>query len=161
MSYSVNWITKVVTVPTADLTLVSGTRYQLSMTAFLAEVRRLEWVFTEGAWAPHIVEHADTRFDFAGTDYAPFDEIVNGYTVEFTGLATRVDLVGSNNNLIDVLVDNGVSVVPSNSAGLIVTEAAGTSASDIWAYVGNSVVNKEDDLKKARAAAENAFAVSA
>lgn len=161
MAYTVNWVTKVVTIPTSDLTLVSGTRYSLSMADCLTEVRRLEWGFTDGLWAPAILDHSDTRFDFAGTDYAPFDEFINGYTVEFTGLADRVDLLGSNNNLIDILIVNGVSVVPSNSAGLIVYQAAGTSADDIWAHVGTSAVDKEDDLKKARAAAENAFAVSA
>lgn len=98
------------------------------MSDFLAEVRRLEWEFDDGQWAPHIVEHSDTRFDFAGADYAPFDEVVNGYTLEFTGVATRVDLIGSNNNIADVLIANGVSVVTFNSAGLQrVTTGSGLS----------------------------------
>jgi hypothetical protein len=122
VAYVVNWITKVVTIPTSDLTLVSGTRYSLTMSDCLTAVRGLEWGFSDGMWALPILDHSDTRFDFAGVDYAPFDDFINGYTVEFTGLATRVDLLGSNNNLIDVLVDNGVSVVPSNSAGLQVVE---------------------------------------
>lgn len=125
MSYSVNWITKVISVPTTDLILVSGNRYSLSMTDFLIEVRRLEWQFDQGMWAPDILIHTNTRFDFAGADYAPFDDLQNGYTVEFTGVATRVDLLGSNNDLIDVLIANGVSVVPSNSAGLVIGPATG------------------------------------
>jgi len=44
--------------------------------------------------------------------------MLNGYTLEFTGVATRVDLVGSNNNLVDVFIPSGISMVPSNSAGL-------------------------------------------
>ena len=120
MSYTVNWITKVVSIPTSDLTLVGGTRYSLLMSDFLAEVRRLEWEPTEGLWAPDILEHTNTKVDFAGVDYAPFDDIINGYTVEFTGSATRVDLLGSNNNIVDILIPTGVTVVPSNSAGLIV-----------------------------------------
>ena len=132
MAYGVNWITKIVTIPTADLTLVSGTRYTLDMADFLAEVRRLEWGFSGGLWAAAIVEHSDTRLDFAGVNYAPFDEIINGYTVEITGLATRVDLVGSNNNLVDVLIANGVTVVPSNSAGyqIITTGGSGLSTAE-------------------------------
>jgi hypothetical protein len=99
------------------------------MSDFLAEVRRLEWEPTEGLWAPAIVEHGDTRIDFAGANYAPFDEIINGYTIQFSGVATRVDLLGSNNNLVDILIDTGVSVVPSNSAGLqIVATGSGLSA---------------------------------
>jgi len=129
VAYSVNWVTKVLTIPTADLTLVSGTRYKLLMSDFLAECRRLEWDFAEGLWAPPILDHSNTRVDFAGVDYAPFDEVVNGYTVQVTGAATRVDLIGSNNNIIDVLIATGVSVVPNNSAGLqIVSTGSGLSA---------------------------------
>jgi hypothetical protein len=96
---------------------------------FLNEVRRLEWAFADGLWAPAIVDHTNTRFDFAGATYAPFDDMLNGYTVEFSGVATRVDLLGSNNDLIDVLNPTGVSVVPSNSAGLqIVETGSGLSA---------------------------------
>lgn len=153
MSYSVNWITKVVSVPTADLTLVSGTRYSLSMPNFLAEIRRLEWEFTEGLWAPAILDHTNTRTDFAGANYAPFDDMLNGYTVQFTGIATRVDLLGSNNDLVDVLLPTGVSVVPSNSAGLqIYTEGAASIqldllidiVTDILKLTGNKVTKLGD-----------------
>lgn len=131
MAYSVNWITKVITIPTSDLTLVSGTRYSLDMADFLAEVRRLEWEFSEGLWAAPIVDHTNTRYDFAGINYAPFDDLLNDYTVQFTGVATRVDLLGSNNDLIDVLIPTGVSVVPSNSAGLqIVQTGSGVTQQD-------------------------------
>jgi hypothetical protein len=131
VSYSVDWIAKEVTIPTADLTLVSGTRYSLDMADFLAEIRRLEWEPTEGLWAPAIVDHSNTRFDFAGVDYAPFDDVINGYTIQFSGVATRVDLLGSNNDLVDVLIVTGVSVVPSNSAGLqIVSVGSGLSVGE-------------------------------
>jgi len=117
MAYSVDWITKVISVPTSDLSLISGTQYALYLDAFRIECRRLE--STEGLWADQILVHTDTRVNFAGATYAPFDEVINGYTVEFTGIATRVDLIGSNNNLIDVFIPSGISVVPSNAAGLI------------------------------------------
>jgi len=131
MSYTVDWIAKVISVPTADLTLVSGTRYSLDMADFLAEVRRLEWEPTEGLWAPTILDHTNTRLDFAGVNYAPFDDLLNDYTVQFTGVATRVDLLGSNNDIIDVLIPTGVSVVPSNSAGLqIVQTGSGVTELD-------------------------------
>ena len=134
MAYSVDWITRVITIPTADLTLVSGTRYSLDMSDFLAEIRRLEWDPAEGLWAAAILDHSNTRFDFAGANYAPFDDIINGYTVQFTGAVTRVDLLGSNNDLIDQLIVTGVSVVPSNSAGLqIVTTGSGVLPADITA----------------------------
>ena len=128
MAYSVNWLTKVISIPTSDLTLVSGNEYDLSMGDFLVEIRRLESSFTEGLYADQILEHTNGK-SLAGVNYAPFDEIINNYSVEFTGSATRVNLKGSNNNLVDVLIANGVSVVPSNSAGLqIVSVGSGLDA---------------------------------
>jgi len=125
MSYIVNWITKVISVPTADLTFVSGTRYSLNMSDFLTEIRRLEWDFSGGLWAITILDHTNTRFDFAGVNYAPFDDMLNGYTVIFTGVATRIDLLGSNNDIIDVLIPSGIAIVPNNSAGLQVVDSGG------------------------------------
>jgi hypothetical protein len=118
VSYTINWLTKVISIPSSDLVTVSSRRFRLDMVNFLAEVRRLEWSFVDGFWAEAITEHSNTRPDFAGIDYAPFDEIINGYTIEFDPVtADRVDLLGSNNNIVDVLISNGVTVVPSNSAG--------------------------------------------
>ena len=122
MAYSVNWVLRVVSIPTTDLVVVSGNHYQLPMYACLIEIRRLESAFTEGLWAAQILEHTNPKLDFAGANYAGFDKFLNGYTVAFTGSVERVDLVGSNNDLIDALVVNGVSVVPSNSAGLQIVE---------------------------------------
>ena len=131
MSYTVNWITKVVTVPTADLTLVSGTRYSLPMQDFLIEIRRLESEFADGLWADQMLDHSNKRVDFAGVDYAAFDEIINGYTIQFTGVATRIDLLGTNNNIIDYLIPTGISIVPNNSAGLqIVSVGSGLSVDE-------------------------------
>ena len=157
MSYGVDWIAKEVTIPTADLTLVSGTRYSLLMSDFLAECRRLEWDFADGLWAPSIVDHTDTRFDFAGANYAPFDDMINGYTVQFSGVATRVDLLGSNNDIIDILIATGVSVVPSNSAGLqIVSTGSGLAAGqdakltaiDAGIIYQNKIINNVKEIKK-------------
>lgn len=129
MAYAVDWIGKVVSIPTSDLTLVSGTHYSLSMADFLGEIRRLESAFDEGLWAPQILVHTNSKPNFAGASYAGFDEIINGYTIQITGVATRVDVVGSNNNLVDVLIPTGVSVVPSNSAGLqLVATGSGLDA---------------------------------
>lgn len=161
MSYSVNWVSKVISIPTADLTLVSGTRYSLDMADFLAEIRRLEWEFVDGLWAPAILEHTNTRLDFAGANYAPFDDMINGYTIQFTGVATRVDLLGSNNDLVDVLIPTGVSVVPSNSAGLQLVDSGGgggATAQEVWEYLpaGQSDEAQEvllDARKKAKLAA--------
>lgn len=142
MAYSVNWVTKIITIPASDLTLVSGTRYSLSMSDFLIETRRLEAAFSEGLWAPQVLDHTNPKPDFAGSDYAGFDEVINGYTVTFSAPATRVDLVGSNNNVVDVLNATGISVVPSNSAGLqlVVVEhgVSGLTAAESAALLQNT-----------------------
>ena len=157
MAYTVNWIAKVISIPSSDLELVSGTRYRLNMSGFLSEIRRLEADPAGGLWAEQILDHTNGKQNFAGADYAPFDEIINGYTVQFTGSATRVDLVGSNNNLIDVLVATGVSVVPSNSAGLQTVNIAGGSgatAAEVWSYGTRTLTSAA-----APTAEENAAAV--
>lgn len=119
MSYAVDWIGKIVTIPVADLTLKSGNEYNLDMSKFHIEIRRLESAFDGGLWTDNIIDHDNTKIDFAGADYAPFDEVINGYQIKFDlGSIQRVNLLGSNNNIVDVLVFTGVSVVPSNSAGL-------------------------------------------
>jgi hypothetical protein len=87
------------------------------MSDFHKEIRRLEWEFDEGLPWPQILDHTIAK-TIAGATYAPFDEIINGYTIVFSGTVERVNLKGSNNNLIDVLIYSGVSVVSNNSAGL-------------------------------------------
>lgn len=139
MSYSVNWLTKVISIPDTDLIPVSAGRYRLDMDAFRIEVRRIEW--SEGLFAEQILEHVNRKLNFAGADYAGFDEIINGYTIQFTGSLSRVDLAGSNNNLIDVLVPTGVSVVPSNSSGLqVVVVGSGVTQQDKDDIVGASAI---------------------
>lgn len=98
--------------------------FELTADAFWREIRRLEWEASEGLWAEDILAHNNTR-TLAGATYAPENEIINGYTILFDGLnpvARKVFLRGDNNNIIDAIVFNGVSVIPSNSAGNTVTE---------------------------------------
>jgi hypothetical protein len=127
VAYSVDWDTKVISVPSTDLVLVTGSQYRLSLSAFHKEIRRLEWELNEGLSQPQILDHTNPK-TIAGVTYAPFDEVINGYTVTFTGGIQRVDLVDSNNNIVDVLNYNGVSVVPSNSGGLIIGQGADSAA---------------------------------
>lgn len=150
MSYSVNWITKVVSIPTADLVPVVGTRYRLEMASFLSEIRRLEADPAQGLWADQILAHTNAT-TLAGVTFAPLDEVINGYTVQFTGAATRVDLAGSNNNLVDVLISTGVAVVPSNSAGLQIVATSGNAYSlleiseSVWAHLSaQSLLTKQE-----------------
>jgi len=146
MAYSVNWTTKLITIPTSDLNLVSGDRYELQMSDFLIEIRRLESSFVDGLWAEQILAHDNARLDFAGADYPPLDEIINGYTVTISGSAVRCDLKGSNNNFIDVYVNtNGCSVVPSNSLGLqLVSVGSGLSPEEQTQL--SDINNRSDEM---------------
>ena len=129
MAYTVTWNIKSVYIPLSDMVLVGGTIYDLDMLAFHKEIRRLEWEFSEGLPWPQILDHVNPKLDFAGADYAGFDEVINGYAITFDPTVTRVNLKGSNNNIVDIMVVNGVSVVPSNSAGLqLISVGSGLSA---------------------------------
>jgi hypothetical protein len=101
----------------------------------------------------------------SGVTYAQTVELINGYTVTFedTGSPYTVRCTGANHNLADVTnYTSEVSLIIGNSAGLIVTTGgAGASAAEVWQYVGASAVDKEDDLIKARKAAEAARNLSA
>ena len=116
MAYSVDWVNRNVFVPIGDMILIDGSDYELSADSFWREIRRLEWERTEGLWALQIIAHNNTR-TLAGTTYVPENEVVNDYTITMDPRAEKVFLRGDNNNIVDVLVHNGVSVIPSNSAG--------------------------------------------
>lgn len=124
MAISIDWPTGVISVPQADITFVSGTLYELDTDWFRLQLRTLEASENGIPWPPtHTRNDAVT---VAGTTIAQVIEIVNGYSVQFTPDSQwTVRLAGSNNNIFDVengiLVQNQVQVIPSNSAGLIVT----------------------------------------
>jgi len=157
MPYSVDWVSKTISIPASDLTLVSGTRYRLYASDFLIEIRRLEVEFNEGLWAPQILDHTNPKLDFAGSNYAGFDEVINGYVLIFDPSITRVDLIGSNSNIIDSYIANGVSIVPGNSAGLqTVTVGSGVTEQDktdivngVWADTNaQTLLGNVDFLKE-------------
>ncbi len=115
MAYTVDWVGKIIYIPEADLTWIVDNIFDLALSDFHKEVRGLEW--DEGLWAPQILDHTSPKL-LSGVTYAAFDEIINDYMVQFVGTIDAVRLKGSNNNIVDVYIFNGISVVPSNSAGL-------------------------------------------
>jgi hypothetical protein len=130
MAISVDWGTKVITVPQADLTLITGTLYELDTDVFRLALKALE---DDEYGMAHPDTHVhNTEVTVAGVTYARFIEIVNGYSVTFENGAYTVRLVGSNNNIFDVengiLNQNTVQVIAGNSAGLIV----GSGSSGGW-----------------------------
>lgn len=147
MAISIDQATRVITVPQADCTFVSGSFYRLpTKTVFKAQVDAV-MDNEEHIWLPHPIDH-NTEYTVAGVTYAPKIEVVNGYTVQFTPDSLwSVELTESNNNLWDVgngvLTQNSVQVIPTNAAGLqIVSTGSGLSTEqNDWLSDTNSKVN--------------------
>lgn len=118
MATTVDWATKVISIPRADLFLVQASPEirQLDVDTFRLDLKALE-ASAEGM--PYILTHNhNAGVTVAGTPLARVVEIVNGYTVTFEDGQYRVILVGANNNILDVATLNQVSIAPTNSAGL-------------------------------------------
>lgn len=118
MALSIDWATKVITVPQADLTLISGSLYELDVDAFRLELKDIE-DSEEGMAFPDTHRH-NTEVTLSGVTYARTFEIINGYTVTFENGSYTVRCVGANHNLADVKNVNSVSLIIGNSAGLVV-----------------------------------------
>lgn len=140
MAYTVDWITKIFTIPQGDLTFVSGNNYSLSLVDVHEELRRLEWAFADGLWAPNIVKFYET-VTLSGIPKSPSVEIVNGYTFDFTGSNYNVILTDYDNNLVDVYIpSNGISILGNNSVGRQTVEVAGTVVdANIVSVIGDPV----------------------
>lgn len=123
MAISINPVTHKISIPKTDLTLVSGTLYNYDSDAFRLELK--DWEDSdEGIWQPDTHTH-NTEYTIAGVTYARAIQIISPYLVEFEDGQYTVVIVGSNNNIWDVaggiLVQNQVQVIPTNSAGLVVS----------------------------------------
>lgn len=145
MATSINWATKVISVPQADLTFVSGTLYELDTDAWRLELKDIE----DGDGMPFLDTHRhNTEVTIAGITYARFFEIINGYTVEFEDGQYAVRLAGSNNNIFDegVIVRNQVSIIPTNSAGLISGAAIDSKLDQILTALGELLAGQGTPL---------------
>ena len=134
MAISVDPATFVITVPKADLTLVSGTFYTYDTDAFRLELR--EWEYSEVGMPFEKTHDHNTEVTIAGVTYARTVSILSPYTVTFEAGTYSVKLEGSNNDVWDIgggiLNQNTVQVIPTNSAGLItVTSGSGVTAGDV------------------------------
>lgn len=119
MAISVNWSTKVINVPKADMTLVQSSPFEiraLNINTFRLKLRDLE---DNEEGQPWIITHNhNTTVTVGGVTLARVVEIINGYTVTFENGSYAVNLVGGNSNIADVTNLNSVQVRAANSAGL-------------------------------------------
>jgi len=119
MAITINWLTKVISVPKADMTLIQTDPFEvreLNLDWFRLQLKNLE-DSEAGILYPDTHRH-NTEIEVGGVLLAPVIEMINGYTITFEDGQYAVNLVGANSNVSDVVNLNQVSIRASNSAGL-------------------------------------------
>ena len=139
MAITLDPATFVLSIPQADLTLISGTIYKADTEAIRLELKALE-ASVAYMGLPKMLNH-NTTVTLFGVTYARSIEILSPYSITFTPDSQwSVRLDGSNNNYGDVaagiLNQNQVQVIPTNSAGL-----QDLSTMLAAAYQGQVIVN--------------------
>lgn len=122
MAISVDWATLTFSIPQSDLTLVSGTLYEMNTETDFRQAINAIMAGEDGIVFADAIDH-NSEYTVVGVTYARKVELINGYNIEFTPDSQwSVRFTGSNNNLFDVengvLAQNQVQVIPANSAGL-------------------------------------------
>lgn len=119
MPLSCDWATKLITVPLSELSLITGTRYKLTVDHWYSLVAELNGS-DQG-----IIQTINEPL-YSNTPPTPATpriiEIINGYTVQFIdsiGTLISVDITDGNTNIKEVEVKNIVSVGTNNVAALI------------------------------------------
>ena len=119
MAISIDWGTKIISIPKADTQLVQSSPTeirQLDLDAFRLDLKALE---DDAAGMPFLDTHRHVGpITVGGVTLARVIEIINGYTVTFEDGQYAVNLVGANSNVGDVTNVNQVSIRSANSAGL-------------------------------------------
>ena len=128
MAITIDWGLSVINIPKADTTLISAGPPEirgLDVDEFRLILKSLE-DDADGMAFPHTHNH-NTEVTLGGIVFARIVEIIAPYTVTFEDGQYIVNLVGANNNIVDRINSNQVSVRTNNSAGLIVTAGSGLS----------------------------------
>ncbi len=128
MAISIDWSTKVITVPQSYLTLISGSIYELDVDQFRLDLKDLE--DSEDGIAFPTTHNHNTTVELSGVTYARTVEIINGYTITFENGNYTVSCAGANHNIGDVKNVNSVSLIINNSAGLIQAGVSGLTTEE-------------------------------
>src|SRR5688572_25559125 len=116
MAVSIAWAsTKRIYIPRADMPIVQASPEvrDLDIDALQLELKDLE-AAEEGAPWPDTHRHV-TQTTLSGSVYARIVEFLAPYLVEFEDAQYSVRTTGANHNLLDVKVNNQVSLLVQNS----------------------------------------------
>jgi len=138
MAISINWNTKIINIPQADLTSLGSGIYELDVNEFRLVLKALEE--SEDGMIFQKTHNHNTAIVLSGVTYSRIVEIINGYTITFEDGQYAVNIVGANSNVADVVNINQVSIRTANSAGLIVA-GSGVTNDDVT-NIKNAVWNE-------------------
>jgi len=128
MTYSVNWGTKVITIPKADTVFVSDPPDVRSLNVNTLWANLIDIQDDEAGISFLDIVRNTPPLTVAGVTLARVVEIINGYTITFENGPWAVNIIGGNSNLADVVNKNQVSVNTGNSAGFIQGAGSGLTA---------------------------------
>jgi hypothetical protein len=119
MSYSVNWATRIVSIPKADTTLVSSSPdvRSLDVLTLWQNLRDLQDDADGMAYVDMVRNTPPVTV--AGVTLTRVVELVNNFRIQFEDGQYAVNIIGGNSNIADAVVKNMVSVNTANSAGLV------------------------------------------
>lgn len=137
MAITIDWNTKIISVPKSDLAIISPSVYELDVDWFRLQLKTIE-DSEDGMTFPDTHEHVQES-TLSGVTYARQVKIINGYTVTFEDGQYTVRCVGANHNLGDVKNVNQVSLIIGNSGGLIVTSSSGGSSGPTASQIATEV----------------------
>lgn len=157
---TINWNTKIITIPTSFMTLVSGVPgtgnnqanpalYDLDVNALRLALKDIE----DSDGMPYLDTHRhNSEVTISGVTYARTFELINGYTVNFDSTTYdhyTVRCFGANHNLAEARQPSTVSLIIGNSAGLIVT--AGGGGSGAWSDISEDGETYGESIRLMRA----------
>lgn len=115
---SVDWKTRIITVPRSEMILVSSSPEirQFELYDFRKQLKALE---DNAIGISYVDTHRHSApVSVGGVVLARVIELINNYRVVFENGDYRVNAVGANSNVADVLIRNQVQLVTANSVGL-------------------------------------------
>ena len=119
MAISVNWVTGVISIPRADMTLLQSVPTeirQLNIMEFKDELGGLKDDVDGRPWTKPFTHNTDEEVE--GVILSHVFKIIDPYTVTFEDGQYGVNLTGANSNIRSKTNRNQVSIASSNSAGL-------------------------------------------